>query len=136
MKSLKLALILFSTCSIFSFAEDSSVPTAAALKIEKAVLCEKVVKREPEGANESLLVKPGKIFFWNLILGAKTPSSIKHVWLYQGKTMAEITLQVKYARFRTWSSKTISAKQAGDWKVKAVDETGTTLKEVDFKVGA
>jgi hypothetical protein len=103
------------------------------IKVSETALCEGVKNRVPVGIKTDLVTKAGKIYFWTLVEGVKTPTEIKHRWLYQGKTVLEIPLKIKSSHFRTWSCKNILPRQTGEWEVSVLDQDGNCLKSVSFK---
>jgi hypothetical protein len=42
---------------------------------------------------------------------------IKHVYYWEKKKVATVSLKLKYSSMRTWSQKTFKPDQTGTWKV-------------------
>ena len=91
------------------------------LKVEKGVICLDVKDRMPVSEADKFPSSTTKVFCYTVIQGAQTPAQITHVWQYKGKKMFEITLPVKFIKWRTWSAKNIRPSQIGPWAVDIVD---------------
>lgn len=68
------------------------------------------------------------------ITGAVAPTTVTHAWYRDGKTMAEVELNVGSANWRTWSSKRLLPEWTGFWEVKVLDQTGKVLASSSFEV--
>lgn len=90
--------------------------------------------KEIDGENTTFSVNVGKIYCWSLIEGAQEPMEIRHQWWHEGKLVIEVPLTIKYARFRTWSYKTIVPEMVGNWEVKVVDNQDKVLNLISFQV--
>ncbi len=75
-----------------------------------------------------------RVYAWSVITGAETPTKVTHIWEHEGKVIQEIDLDVNYARFRTWSYKTMGPYFTGEWTVRVVDEDGNVLEEGSFTI--
>ncbi|MGA9854393.1 MAG: DUF2914 domain-containing protein [Gammaproteobacteria bacterium] len=72
-----------------------------------------------------------KIFFFTVLKDADG-QTITHRWEFNGKTVAEVTLQPKANHWRTWSSKTLLPDQTGTWTVEVLDDNGKVLMSKSF----
>ena len=131
-----LGLAVFMACT--SKGEVKKEPTPArerpALRVAKITLTTGVKDRQPI---DSAIVFPdsvGRVYCWTLIQGIKEPTVIKHIWYYGEKRVAEVSLEVKPPRYRTWSYKTILPQWKGDWRVWIVDSQGNLLGTASFKI--
>lgn len=68
------------------------------------------------------------------ITGAAAPTTVTHAWYRDGKTMAEVELNVGSSSWRTWSSKRLLPDWTGFWEVKVLDQTGKVLASASFEV--
>ena len=75
-----------------------------------------------------------RVFCRMHILGAQAPTTVTHAWFWEGKTMAQVELNVGSANWRTWSSKRLLASWAGNWEVKVLDQEGKVLASAGFQV--
>ena len=108
--------------------------SAFALSAGKAVITTKVSDRAPVDQVEVYPAQTGKLYCFTLIEGATEETSVDHVWLYEGKEMARVTLPVRSAKWRTYSSKKLVPEWKGAWQVQVVDAAETKIAEVPFKV--
>jgi hypothetical protein len=111
----------------------SAVISTSALHVEKMAVGTAIDGHTLEGAAETFDATIPQLYCWTRVTTEATPATLKHVWYLDGKQVANISLPIKYASVRTWSSKTPSP---GAWKVEAVDAAGTVLSSVSFTVTA
>ncbi len=109
-------------------------PAKASVRVEEAMFCTGVKDRNPQGAGETFDVSVKKVFFFTRIQGAKTPTTITHVWYWNEKKMAEVPLDVRSENWRTWSSKRIDPSWKGHWAVKVLDGNGDLVLAKDFQI--
>lgn len=122
------------------FAEEQSteqsqeVAAPQTLDVNEYAFCEGVENREPVGKKDVFSPQIGKVYLWTVITGANEPTEIKHVWYHGEEKMAEIPLNIKYPRSRTWSCKTIISEWTGDWHVDIIDSKQNLIKKVTLKI--
>ena len=95
------------------------------------------IDRETRGlTGESVTFAAGieRIFCRMQIIGAAAPTTVTHAWYRDGKTMAQVELNVGSANWRTWSSKRLLPSWTGFWEVKVLDNTGKVLASGSFDV--
>jgi hypothetical protein len=119
---------------VISVAQTEEAPKSALTA--DAQLCTGVQERMPVGMADSFAPEVGQVYLWCKISGNSGETTIKHVWLYQGKEMATVDLTVKNSGWRTWSAKKILPEWTGDWTVKILDSNGAVIKELAFKIAA
>jgi hypothetical protein len=105
-------------------------------KISRAVLTRKVSKREPTNvfaADIRLNQFEEALSFFSELKNLQG-QQVKHVWSYEGETMAEILLNVTSPRYRTYSTKNIMNTQTGHWRVDVVDEQGNLIAQKEFRI--
>jgi hypothetical protein len=93
-----------------------------------------VTERMPVGEAESFPADVGKVYFWTKVMGAESPTTVNHVWYYQGKEMASVSLSVRDKSWRTWSYKTILPKWTGKWTVVVTDAMGKEVSTSTFTI--
>ncbi len=59
--------------------------------------------------------------------------TITHQWMYDGKVMFEKSFDVRGARWRVWTSKTLLPSWTGTWTVNVLDEDRTVLESKTFE---
>ncbi|MCK9994775.1 MAG: DUF2914 domain-containing protein [Candidatus Krumholzibacteria bacterium] len=75
-----------------------------------------------------------RVYCLTRIHGMSPPTSVTHVWYYEGKTMARVELSVGSENWRTWSFKTYKPEWTGFWEVKILDGDGMVLGSAGFEV--
>ena len=107
----------------------------AGATISRSALCTAIADREPVGALDKepyeFKADVGKVYFFNEAKVQNPPQTITHKWYLDDKPVAEIKLELKSPRARTWSSKNVGP---GSWKVEAVSDSGKVLGSASFKV--
>ncbi len=102
------------------------------LKVTRNVVATAVENRQPVEATAPIAADVGQLFYFTEVEGG--PATIQHVWIWQGRTMATVSLEVKSSRFRTWSSKRIQPDWKGQWRVEARTSDGAVLSFKDFEI--
>jgi len=59
--------------------------------------------------------------------------NVTHQWTYNNEVMFEKTFEVKGARWRVWTSKTLLPSWTGTWTVKVLDTDRTELASKSFE---
>jgi hypothetical protein len=121
------------TAQVASVALGAQIDTG---KISRAVLTRKVSKREPTNvfaADIRLSQFEEDLSFFSELKNLQG-QEIKHVWSFEGNTMAEIALNVTSSRYRTYSTKNIMDSQTGHWRVDVVDEQGNLIAQKEFRI--
>lgn len=124
-----LVLALFLSPGLMLSAQETSVIT-----VEEAVIGKGVVDRKIVDAGASFPADVGKLFCMVNVLGAKTPVEINQVWYFGETERAKVTLPIKSAAWRTYSSKIIQVHEVGKWRVDILDLDGKVLKTVEFEI--
>lgn len=107
---------------------------ALAMQVERAVVCENVVDREPVNPATQFAATVGKLYCLTHVRGAAAPTRITHVWYYGEVERARVDLAVGASSWRTYSSKMIRPVEIGSWKVEILDADGNTLDSVNFEI--
>jgi hypothetical protein len=137
MRNLTATIMTILICASGIWAQDQTQTTTApspTLSAE-AEVCTAVVDRMPSGSGVSFPAGVVSLCCWSRITGATGEVNIKHVWLYEGKTMAVVDLPIKGTPWRTYSQKKILPEWTGRWEVKVTDLAGNELKSIAFTVG-
>jgi len=112
-------------------AQDTS---GSELKLEVAAICRDVVDRTPIGRGSVFHTDTERLYCFTKVVGAKTDTTIIHHWYLNGKLKASVTLPVKSASWRTWSSKDITSSDTGDWMVEVLTADGNAIESILFLV--
>jgi hypothetical protein len=114
----------------------AAAPAASPELKAEIQICTAIADHQPTGAGTSFDANVGQLYCWSKITGANTETTVKHVWLRDGKEMASVELPVKSVAWRTYSQKKIMPSWTGDWEVKVLDASGNELGSVKFTVNA
>lgn len=104
----------------------------AGMTVAMDVLATAVENRSPVEAAAPIKSDVGALIYFTEVHGG--PGTIQHVWIWKGRTMATVPLEVRSSRFRTWSSKRIQPEWLGEWRVEARTEDGKVLSFKEFVV--
>jgi hypothetical protein len=94
--------------------------------LERAQFTSAIKDREPADSLTQARVDKTQLYFFTELKGG-SGTSVTHRWEHDGKVEHEQTFQVNVDRWRGWTSKSMSARSAGEWKVSVVDASGATL---------
>lgn len=108
--------------------------TSQSVEIIDALIAKDVVARQPVEPAEHFDAEVGALVCWTKVTSHAVPTKITHVWYYEDRQVMRIALDVKTAKWRTWSRKTVHSNHTGRWKVEVLDENGSLLKTVNFSV--
>ncbi|MFH1018047.1 MAG: DUF2914 domain-containing protein [Pseudomonadota bacterium] len=115
--------------------EDTTAATKDGITVVKAGACTSIENRQPVGEAAVFPPNVGRLYLYsNLRSVSPEPTSILHVWNFNGKKMASVTLPIKGATWRTYSSKTIDPSWLGEWRVDLATPKGEVIKSVTFRV--
>jgi hypothetical protein len=106
------------------------------LKITEMAVTTKIVKGNPIDSVHRISSASVKVLycFTRLQSDAGLETSIRHVWYRDNEKVGEYTMPVKGKRWRTFSKKTIEKREAGDWRVEALDKEGRLIGSVKFRM--
>ena len=104
------------------------------LKVSESAIATGVENLTPQGVSVNFPSNVGNIYAFSKITGSTSETTIKHLWFYGDKFMAEVTLPVKSISWRTYSSKIILPVWKGQWRVDITAEDGTVLNTLNFTI--
>jgi len=99
----------------------------AELSVVRHAFARGVEAREPVGEAQVFPADVGRLFFFTQLSGVEGAGEVRHVWIYDGREVASVTLPAQGPTWRTWSSKTILPEYRGDWAVEVRDASGAVL---------
>jgi transcriptional regulator with XRE-family HTH domain len=112
-----------------------SESTAVMLNVSQATVCSEIKNRMPAGVDTSFPISIQRIYVWNEIKADQIPTKIRHIYFFNGQIVSDVTLDVRSAYWRTWSSKRISrGSDRGDWRVDIASTDGKVLRRLYFEV--
>lgn len=110
----------------------SGLSWATDLRVADAQITTAIENQQPVDTVEDFPADYGKLFCFSRIVGAEGETEVTHVWYYQDNEMAKVSLPVKSANWRTYSSKRFLPQWAGRWRVSIQDAEGHELASVPF----
>jgi hypothetical protein len=112
----------------------SSVYSFAGVRVARKLFSADVIAREPVEPAVTFSPEVSKVYFYTQFIDIGPPTTLVHVWIYNGQTVAEVALEVEGASWRTWSSKTIMPHQTGEWTVEVRDAEGGVIDSAGFTI--
>jgi len=104
------------------------------ISVGRSAICLDVQDREPVGTDTTFTADVGFLYCFTRIEGATDSTSVTHVWYNSQSKVAEITLPVKSARWRTYSKKKILPNWTGKWNVAVLSAAGDPLAQLSFLI--
>lgn len=115
------------------------IPAAGAQEANKvqivaAAICKDVVDREAVDVGTQFSNSVSRLYCFTKAVTTEIPTEIIHVWRYGDVERARVSLAVKAATWRTYSSKAIQSHEIGPWRVDILDASGNLLETVNFEI--
>lgn len=129
-----LLLSFFLTLSWVSFSLAFDNEEVRPLQIIDGDICLKVSSLRCLESNTQFPSDVGKLYCLTRIVGALNPTSVTHVWYFGDRERLRVSLAVRSANWRTYSSKTIRPKEIGDWSVEVLGPLGKPLGLYRFEI--
>ena len=107
--------------------------TATAGEISRALFTTGIDNREPVAMVESIDSSTNNSISFFTEVNNMSGQTITHQWTHQDKVKFEKTFEVKSARWRVWTSKTLIPSWTGTWTVNVLDSERTILTSKSFE---
>jgi len=120
-------------------ARDRRVPETSApviVTVAEAHLCRRLSTRDWRCDQVSSPVRPGSLFFYTRV-NVSNPTIIEHRWYRDDRLSQSVELRIQASPgsgYRTYSRRTVSAENAGNWRVEVRTKDGSVLHEERFVV--
>jgi hypothetical protein len=101
--------------------------------VARATFTHGVEEHEPVDQIDTVDVQSGQIYYFTEIVDL-AGTTVTHRWLHDGKTMAEVPIEIGGPRWRVYSLKTLRPEQDGMWTAEVVAEDGTVLRRDSLTV--
>jgi parallel beta-helix repeat protein len=128
----KMRTLLKVFCFLYLMTPSHSLAELA-VSVMDASIAKEIKSRTPQGVGSVFPKNVGKLFCYTKIK-SNVDNAIKHLWYYEGKLMAEVSLSVKQGEWRTRSSKNIIPEWTGKWRVDITRLDGKLLDSLYFKL--
>jgi len=115
------------------------IPAAGAQQANKiqvvaAAICKDVVEREAVDVGTQFSNSVSRLYCFTKTVSSEIPTEVVHVWSYGDVERARVSLAVKAATWRTYSSKAIQSHEIGPWRVDVLDTSGNLLETINFEI--
>ncbi|MDH3800438.1 MAG: DUF2914 domain-containing protein [Desulfobacterales bacterium] len=115
------------------------IPAAGAQQANKvqvvaAAICKDVVEREAVDVGTQFSNSVSRLYCFTKAVSSEIPTEVVHVWRYGDVERARVSLAVKAANWRTYSSKAIQSHEIGPWRVDVLDTSGNLLETINFEI--
>ncbi len=115
------------------------IPAAGAQQANKvqvvdAAICKDVVEREAVDVGTQFSNSVSRLYCFTKAVSSEIPTEVVHVWRYGDVERARVSLAVKAATWRTYSSKAIQSHEIGPWRVDVMDTSGNLLETINFEI--
>jgi hypothetical protein len=115
------------------------IPAAGAqeantVQIVAAAICKDVVDREAVDVGTQFSNSVSRLYCFTKATSTEIPTEIVHVWHYGDVERARVSLAVRAATWRTYSSKVIQPHEIGPWRVDVLDTSGNLLETINFEI--
>ena len=130
-KALLAVVIVGLSAPVFA---ESEAAAESALKAEVKIGTG-LENREAVGVADSFTADTPQLTAWSRITGAAEPTTVTHVWTYNGTEIISIPLEIRSASFRTHSNITVH-NRVGTFAVTVKDAAGNTLGSKSVEVTA
>jgi len=114
------------------------IPAAGAqankVQVVAAAICKDVVEREAVDVGTQFSNSVSRLYCFTKAVSTEIPTEVVHVWSYGDVERARVSLAVKAATWRTYSSKAIQSHEIGPWRVDVLDTSGNLLETINFEI--
>ena len=102
---------------------------------DKALANIKIHINNPVGVGEIFSNSVDSLYCYTKIENLGKKMEVRHVWYYENQIMTQVRYNVKKSNvYRSWTKKTISSFQIGNWRVEVQDRNGTIIGTKRFKI--
>ena len=105
------------------------------VKLKEIKICKNIKNRSPVGVGEIFPSSVDSLYCYTKIENRGKKMEVRHVWYYENQIMTQVRYNVKKSNvYRSWTKKTISSFQIGNWRVEVQDRNGTIIGTKQFKI--
>jgi len=115
--------------------KDKNQILSSVLTLKEINICKNIKNRNPVGIGEVFSNSVDSLYCYTKIENRGKKMEIRHVWYYENQVMTQVRYNVKKSNvYRSWTKKTISSFQVGNWRVEVQDRNGTIIGSKRFKI--
>ena len=105
------------------------------LSLKEIKICKNIKNRNPIDVGEVFPNSVDSLYCFTKIENLGKKMEVRHVWYYENQIMTQVRYNVKKSNvYRSWTKKTISSFQIGNWRVEVQDRNGTIIGSKRFKI--
>ena len=105
------------------------------ISLKEIKICKNIKNRNPVGVGEIFPSSVDSLYCYTKIENLGKKMEVRHVWFYENQIMTQVRYNVKKSNvYRSWTKKTISSFQIGNWRVEVQDRNGTIIGTKRFKI--
>ena len=105
------------------------------ISLKEIKICKNIKNRSPVGVGEIFPSSVDSLYCYTKIQNLGKKMEVRHVWYYENQIMTQVRYNVKKSKvYRSWTKKTISSFQIGNWRVEVQDRNGTIIGTKQFKI--
>tara|TARA_Y100001970_G_scaffold291600_1_gene429394 strand:+ start:724 stop:1467 length:744 start_codon:yes stop_codon:yes gene_type:complete len=98
-------------------------------------ICKNIKNRNPVGVKNVFPNTVDSLYCFTKIQNLGSKKEVRHIWFYENQVMTQVRYNVKKSNtYRSWTKKTISSFQVGNWRVEVQDKHGTIIGSKRFKI--
>ena len=105
------------------------------LNLKEIKICRNIKSRNPVGIGEIFPSSVDSLYCFTKIENLGEKMEVRHIWYYENQIMTQVRYNVKKSNvYRSWTKKTISSYQIGNWRVEIQDRNGTIIGSKKFTI--
>ena len=114
---------------------DLSSTASDNLNVVRAVAASDIENKNPANIANAFSWSTERVYIWSRMECKRPPTSIRHIYYFEGQKVNDIELKIKSPQWRTWSYKTLlDERWIGQWKVDITSLEGELLQSIFFEV--
>tara|TARA_B100000427_G_C15375377_1_gene536321 strand:+ start:177 stop:902 length:726 start_codon:yes stop_codon:yes gene_type:complete len=105
------------------------------INVKEIKICRLIKERSPVEIGEVFPSSIDSLYCYTKIENRGAKTEVRHIWYYENQIMTQVRYNVKKANvYRSWTKKTISSYQIGNWRVEVQDRNGTIIGSKTFRI--
>lgn len=115
--------------------KDAKESIKSLVTLKDIKICKNIKNRNPVGIGEIFSNSVDSLYCFTKIENLGKKIEVRHVWYYENQIMTQVRYNVKKSNiYRSWTKKTISSYQIGNWRVEVQDRNGTIIGSKRFTI--
>ena len=105
------------------------------LSIIEISICKNIYNRAPYRIGDTFYNDVDSLYCFTKLRNEGTKQEVRHVWFYEDRIMTQVRYNVKNSKvYRSWTKKTISPFQIGNWRVEIQNKRGDIIGQISFVI--